>query len=203
MKFLKNLFNRQTSFYVSLDTLANLVNPVHTFTTLDKSPANVAKGWDELTDWTRIGFDLEREKGTHATALYITMRHIAASIALAGKGADKNPAGVYISKDDLAVLRATYWQIAGAADGLRTMAATQKKRPDMRISTDEDGREWATPDYSNVIAIYNRPGANHRAAADNLEEIQRRLDSFFVHQSLRPAPDAKVTSYAASLRLYN
>ena len=199
MKFLKDLFNRQTSLYVSMDALAAMAEPVLGPGHIKRDPASVAHAWNELTDWVRIGFDAESHKGTHYNALHMAMRRIAGAIQESGRNGE-SPAGLYIRRDDLRVLRATYWQFEEAAQGLRMIAKYQKKKPATIITVDEDGRTWATPDFTNVIAIYNRPNENHVAAALRVAECQRRFDSFFVRQTLRPANDSRITSYADMTR---
>jgi hypothetical protein len=198
MKFLKDLFNRQVSVFVPLAALAEIAAPVHPAALDDHSPANVAAAWREMADWTRIGFELETHKGTAYDALSIVLRHIEAQIARAAPDAE----GVYIRKEDMRVLRATYWQMGQSADGLRQMARTQKKRPETRYQFDEHGRTWAVHDYSNVIQIYNRPDADHARAAQWVLECQRRLDTLFERKTVRPAPDATVSRYAAMTKYY-
>lgn len=203
MKFLKNLFNRQTGIYVGLDSLAALVAPLHPSVATDSSPANIAKGWAELTDWARIGFDREQNKGTHYLALNVALRKITQTISSAER-TGHDGAGLYLTRDDLEVLRATYWQMAESANGLRLMAKHMRKLPEMRIVTEDDGSTWATPDFTNVIQIYNRPQEDHVAAAAKLEECRNRMDTFFGGgNAVRPARDAKVLRYAEFSRLYN
>lgn len=198
MKFLKDLFNRQTSVFVPLDTLAQIAAPLHVEAELLHNRATVGKAWDELTDWTRIGFELEKEKGLAFNALYITLRHISSAV----NGAAPDAKGVYIRKDDLRVLATTCWQMAQSAEGLRTIAKTQDKGPKVRYETDELGRRWETRDFSNMIQIYNRPDADHMAAADQLMECLSRLNTYFAQQPVKKAPDHLLEQYKAELKLY-
>jgi hypothetical protein len=202
LKFIKDLFNRRQETQVSVTALATLVAPVYPLAHLDNRAASIGKGFEELSDWVRIGFHHETEKGRDATALIITLRQIGEDISRLAKtnGEERT---IAISNENLAILRTTYWQMAGAAEGLRMIAKTQSDTPDLRVTIGKDGVKRAFADYSNVIPIYNRPNESHEAAAGKLEEVKRRLDSFFVNSNIRPAAAYNVQRKADFARHYN
>lgn len=203
MKFLRDLFNRQGSTFVRLSDLAAVVAPVHIQAMVDHSPKTVAHGLSELNEWTRIGFDLESDKGTSFLALNIALRSLSAALETATpiSGKDGEP-GVYLRTDDLRVLRSTSWQIHEAAIHLRWIAESMKPAPEIREVTDRNGQRKRVMDFTGVIPIYNRPNGDHGLAADQILECVERLDAYFGQTRIRPANSATVHRYADMQRFY-
>lgn len=197
MKFLKNLFNRQQSEFVKLSDLAALITPVHIEALIDNSPASVAKGFSELTEWSRIGFDAESKKGPLYEAMNIALRSLTTTLENATpiNGKDGQP-GVYLRRDDLRVLRASYDQMYESAHNLRLISQHMQPGPTVYDFTDRQGQRRRAMDFSRTIPIYNRPNANHALAAEQVEDCIRNLDAFFGKRSIRPANDATIHRYA-------
>ncbi len=203
MKFIRDLFNRQGSTFVKLSDLAAIITPVQVNAWVDHSPKTVAHGFSELTEWTRIGFDAESNKGTHYNALNTALRSLTTQLesATAVNSKDGQP-GVYLRTDDLRVLRATYWQIQEGAYGLRLIAEHMKPAPEFREVTDRHGNRKTVMDFTGVIPIYNRPNADHELAAAQIEDCLKRLDAHFGTTRVRPANDAMVHRYAEVQKLF-
>lgn len=204
MRFLRDIFARYSKRHemdVPLADLAHLVAPLHGLAKFDPSPKTVGVGLGILHDWVRIGFHGETNKGTHATALLVTLRQ--AGDTLGRTPQTPHSKSVSLSREDMAILRGTYWQITAAATGLRAAAKILSKTPEMRLFLDRDGKRKAMLDFSNVIPIYNRPQESYEDAADKLDEIRQRFDSFFVNRNLRPAHDGQISHKARHAPLYD
>ena len=203
MKFIRDLFNRQGAELVKLSDLADMVGPVHIPAMLNPSQQNIAKGFSELTDWTRIGFDFESSKSRTSEAMNTALRALTHQIESATpvKAKDGSPA-IYLRRDDLRVLRATCWQIPEAATNLRFMGEHMKSAPEIRDTTDKHGNPRRVMDFTGVIPIYNRPNGDHTLAADQIEDCLKRMESYFGVKGPRPANDATVQRYADVQKLY-
>lgn len=202
MKFIRDLFNRQGSELVRLSDLANIIAPVQVNAYLDHSPKTIAHGFSELTEWTRIGFDAESNKGTHYNALNTALRSLTTQLESAATVSKDGQPAVYVRRDDLRVLRATYWQIQEAAHNLRLISEHMKPAPEFREVTDRHGNRKTVMDFTNVIPIYNRPNADHAQAAAQIEDCLKRLDTHFGTSRVRPANDAMVHRYAEVQKLF-
>lgn len=203
MKFIRDLFNRQGAELVKLSDLAEMISPVHIPAMLNPSQQNIAKGFSELTDWTRIGFHFESSKSRTSEAMNSALRSLTHQIESATpiKAKDGSPA-IYLRRDDLRVLRATCWQIPEAATNLRFMGENMKAAPEIRDTTDKHGNPRRVMDFTGVIPIYNRPNGDHSLAADQIEDCLGRMEAYFGAKGPRPANDATVRRYADIQKLY-
>jgi hypothetical protein len=157
------------------------------------SPRDMAlHGLNEMRTWLGIGFDLESNKGTAMLSLDYALRVISTAI-------EKTPAdatSIMLSRRDLGILHGCSFQLGAAAHTLETIFAKMHKAPRQVAVTDlQSSTITYGLDFNNVIAVWNRPNADHAAVAEQLRESQKRLDLYLTAQGIKPAGDTAIRHY--------
>jgi hypothetical protein len=190
MNFISNFFNRQITTPVLREDLAEIAGYLMKDPE-DHSNESIARGWNEIAEWLRIGFDCESDKGELYHALHQSLKMIASNIKSAPEEAEK----IDIQKEYLEAVKSSYGQLQQAAYYLEAMAHLKATTPPTIIE-DRKGNKLSVP----PIQIYNRPNEDHDLMGVILENIERKLDNYFSKTEIKSASARSLKGFNPPVR---
>ena len=150
--------------------------------------------WDEAAEIVRIGFDYEKDKSNSMKALHLSLRAVGETL----RQTPANDNTVMVRKMDLRVLIDSAVNLEEAARNLHIMNK-QPRTPSIRLIPKGNGAYTSSLDFSQCIAIYNRPNDDHGCMANKLVAFRENLQDFSKKHPLKPLSQSDVRAYVARM----